>query len=56
MHNFNALPSGYETQGDADPASDRAYLSRMAWIASLWAMLALAATAVALWDGWRALP
>jgi len=56
MHNFNAAQLGHEAQDDAAPSDDQAHEIRMAWIAALWAMLALTATAIALWDGWLAVP
>ena len=47
---------------DAHPAADDApsredrYETRMAWIASLWAAMAVLATAIAIWDAWRVSP
>ncbi len=42
---------------DVDPPSaDQRYETRMAWIASLWAAMAVLATVVAIWDSWRVSP
>jgi len=56
MHHFTTAHVDLEPEGEAAPSIDQAYENRMAWIAALWAGLALAATAIALWDGWLAVP
>jgi hypothetical protein len=38
------------------PSPDERYQTRMAWIASLWAAMAVLATVVAIWDSWHVNP
>ena len=51
------------SHADTRPAADEApsgeedrHETRMAWIASLWAAMAVLATAIAIWDAWRVSP
>ena len=39
-----------------DAATDQRYETRMAWIASLWAAMAVLASVVAIWDSWHVSP
>ncbi len=56
MHDLTSAHLDHEPQCEDGPSGDLVYETRMAWIASLWALLALLATAVALWDGWHGVP
>lgn len=48
----DSLASGDDPR-DTDTDTDTVHESRMAWIASLWATLAVLATGIALWDSWH---
>ena len=56
MHNPSAAQLGLEAQDDDAASSDHAHERRVAWITSMWVLLALVAAAIALWDGWWAVP
>jgi len=43
-------------QCDQCDQCDQRYQTRMAWIASSWAAMAVLATAIAIWDSWHLSP
>jgi hypothetical protein len=56
MHDVTNFDVSHRPTEDNAPGADQRYETRMAWIASLWAAMAVLATAIAIWDAWRVSP
>ena len=56
MHNLTKSQADTRPAADDVPSGEDRYETRMAWIASLWAAMAVLATAIAIWDAWRVSP
>ncbi len=56
MHHLTTTHAEARPPDDEAPSAEQRYESRMAWIASLWAAMAVLATVVAIWDSWRVSP
>lgn len=51
MHDVSTTELDTRPADGGAPDHDQRYQTRMAWIASLWAAMAVLATAVAIWEG-----
>ena len=56
MHDLTNADVGTQPAEGEAPDVDQRYETRMAWIASLWAALAVLTTVIASWDSWRVSP
>ena len=53
MHDLTTADVGTRPAEDPTPDANQRYETRMAWIASLWAALAVLATVIGIWDSWH---
>ena len=51
MHHLTTPRADPRADSDDTPYSDQRHETRMAWIAALWAAMAILATVIAIWDG-----
>ena len=56
MHQFATSDVNTQPAENVAPSADQRHETRMAWIASLWAAMAVLATVIAIWDAWRVGP
>ena len=56
MHDLTKTHADPGPTDDDVPSRDQRHETRMAWIASLWAAMAVLATAIAIWDHWHVVP
>ena len=56
MHDLTTTDLDTDPSDDSASDRDQRYQTRMAWIASSWAAMAVLATAIAIWDSWHLSP